>query len=313
MNTTQNGGNRARTRDAASAPKHQDSKEVAKTAAAGAPDYLREQMKADAGAGVSDAKGDSLVPMIVVLQGQTPQAQRGKPEYIEGAAAGDIWLRNAQKPIIKAVSVGDPGLMVQPCYFYKNIGEWIPREPDGSGGGFVASHEWFDGWETSDWAKSRGIHQVEDPETGAKKWMGEGDAHEFIEARNHVVIVYQEGYTPVPYLIPMSGSQHQVSRTWTFMMKNKVTDGARDPSWAHKYILKTRLASKGKLSWYVFDVLEGGPDGTTAWVSAEEYKAGKTLHEAFRSGEKQADMSGSTETAAGAGTTAQDKKAAEAI
>lgn len=306
MKTTQNGGTTARTRDAAPAPKQQDSKEVAKATQGQVPDYLREQMKADAGKGVSESKDDSLVPLIVVLQGQSPQVMKPKAEYIPGAEAGDLWVRNGNPPIVKNEQ---GGLLVQPCYFYKTVGEWIPRNPDGSGGGFIATHEWVEGWE-----KSMGLKEVED-DKGGKRWMDQDEEHEFIEARNHVVIIYPEGGNLAPYLIPFSGSGHSVSREWTFMMKNKTTDGKRDPSFAHLYRLKTIMRTKGNMNWYVIKPEEGNKDGTSAWATLEQYNAGKELHEAFASGAKKADMAGAApETAApAAGNTAQDAKAAETI
>lgn len=101
------------------------------------PAHLKNKIKQDAGKGISGSADDSLVPLIVVLQAQSPQAIKQKPEFIRGAEAGVIWMKNAPHPIIK----GEEGILFQPCHFYKNVGEWIPRNKDGSGGGYVGVHD----------------------------------------------------------------------------------------------------------------------------------------------------------------------------
>ena len=276
---------------------------VAKPGASSVPAHLQSQVKADAGKGVSSSADDSLVPLIVVLQGQSPQTMKPKPEYIKGAEAGDIWLRSAPNPIIKPAE----GALVQPCWFYKNVVEWIPRNPDGSGGGYVAEHPWSDNWQKADWAVKLGCHEVEDDE-GFKRWMTKGDEHEFIETRNHAVIVYTEDGQALPYLIPLSSSGHSVSRQWMFMMRAKTVDGEQVPSWAVLYRLQTLMRTKGKNNWYVLDPKEGSDEGTL-WATEEQYVAGKKLHEAFASGTKKADLAGaSPETEAADGKTAKAKQ-----
>lgn len=283
----------ARTRDAAATAKADPKTTGTTVAKAGAnqvPAHLRAQVKADAGQGVSSSSEDSMVPMLTVLQGQSPQTMKMKPEYIKDAQPGDILLKNAPVPVVKALGAEAPGILVQSCYFYKNVVEWIPRNPDGTGGGYVAEHKWFAGWESSDWAKGLGIHEVVDDKDGSKSWMDKDEEHEFIETRNHAVILYPEGGTPLPYLIPLSSSGHAVSRQWTFMMRNKTLDGAQVPSFAVLYRLKTNMRTKGNNNWYVLDPKEGGPDGDTLWASAEQYAAGKALHDAFAAGTKKVEM-----------------------
>ena len=276
----------ARTRDAAPAPVK---------ASNALPAYLQNAVKADAGKGVSNSADDSLVPIIVVLQGQSPQTMKPKPEYIKDAVPGAIWLRNSALPIRESI-------LVQPCYFYKSIGEWIPRNPDGSGGGFVAMHDW-----SEDWTKKLNLKEVEDRD-GNKRWMDQNEEHEFVEARNHVVIVHNDDGSAAQYLIPLSGSGHSVSRQWMFMIRNKTVDGAQIPSWAVMYRLKTIMRTKGKNNWYVLDPHEGSEEGTL-WATEAQYAEGKKLHEAFAAGLKKADM---TSDAAPVPTGADDKTAAAA-
>lgn len=248
---------------------------------ANVPAHLRERIKEDAGKGVSADAADNLVPLVYVLQGQSPQTMKPKPEYIKNAEPGDIWLRNCPgpTPIIKP----EVGVLVQPCFFYKKIVEWIPRNPDGSGGGYVAEHEW-----TPDWQKRLNLLEVKDESDGSTRWMDQNEEHEFIETRNHAVIVYLETGEALPYLIPLSSSGHSVSRQWMFMMNSKTVDNAKVPSFACLYRLKTIMRTKGKNNWYVLDPQEGSDQGTL-WATEEQYAAGKALHEAFSTGAKKAD------------------------
>src|SRR3972149_2403505 len=68
-------------------------------------------MKADAGQGISTAPEDNLVPLIYVLQATSPAVKKGDPSRIDGAEAGDFWLRNSSEPIVR----GEDGLLFQPC------------------------------------------------------------------------------------------------------------------------------------------------------------------------------------------------------
>lgn len=254
-----------------------------KTPAGGAnlPAHLKGKVAADSGKGISEAADDSLVPLLVVLQALSPQAMKQKPEYLKGAEAGDIWMKNAPRPVVKGGPEAE-GVLAQPCSFYKNVVEWIPKNKDGSGGGYVGEHATMP-------ADAKEVADKDDPE---RKRMMSPRATEYVETRNHVVILYPDGVEGqgYPYLIPLSSSGHSVSRQWMFMMKSKTHDGAKIPSFAVLYRLKTILRTKGTYNWHVIEPHEGGKDGDPLWATEAQYEAGKALHEAFAKGEKVADM-----------------------
>src|SRR5262245_29613295 len=83
----------------------------------------QQEMEAYAGAGLSKAPEDNLIPLIYILQAGSPQAKKGDPDRIEGAEAGDFWLRNAPKPIIKS----EDGIWFQLCNVTKCFVEWQPN------------------------------------------------------------------------------------------------------------------------------------------------------------------------------------------
>lgn len=245
------------------------------------PAYLRGKT---GGKGISESADDSLVPMVTILQAQSPQAIKQKPEYIKGAEAGVIWLKNAPHPVVP----GEEGILVQPCAFWKNVVEWIPKNKDGSGGGYVGEHPAMP-------ADAKEVADKDDPE---RKRMMSPRGTEYVETRNHAVIVYTADGQAFPYLIPLSSSGHSVSRQWMFMMKSKTHEGAKIDSFAVLYRLKTVLRTKGTYNWFTFDPKEAGDEGETLWATEEQYAAGEALNIAFEKGEKKGDMS-QMENAAG--------------
>jgi hypothetical protein len=263
------------------------------------PAHLKAKIAADAGKGISESADDSLVPLLVVLQAQSPQSMKQKPEYLKGAEAGCLWMKNAPQPVVKS----EVGVLAQPVSFYKNVVEWIPKNKDGSGGGYVGEHKTMP-------ADAKEVVDRDDPE---RKRMMSPRGTEYVETRNHVVILYTEDGQAFPYLIPLSSSGHSVSRQWMFMMKSKVVEGNKVPSFAVLYRLKTILRTKGAHNWYVIDPHEGSDDGTVLWASDEQYEAGKTLHEAFATGAKSADMSQMQDDTVLAAAKVDTKKAGKSI
>lgn len=233
---------------------------VATTAPGAMPDWMRDQLESDAGQGLSKEQADNLVPLVNVLQKLSPQVEKNDDRYLAGAEAGDIWLRNAPQELIK----GSEGMVVQPCHFVKAFVEWVPRD---KGGGFVAQHS-----EPPEDAK-----EYTDKQNPNKKKYLRPNGNELIETRNHVVLVYNAGTEqPLPYVIPMTGSGHTVSRDWMSKMNRK----GNAPAYSSLYKLTTRLRKNQLGSWFTWDIEDAG------WASQEQYEAGKALHNAFASGQK---------------------------
>lgn len=249
--------------------------------AAVVPAFMKGRMERDAGKGVSTAQEDNLVPLIYILQAQSPQVNKRNAAYIEGAEASDIWLRNAPDPIVR----GDTGFLFQPCFFNKDWIEWVPRD---SGGGFVARH-----LELPQDAK-----KIEDPKNPNRVKYIRPNQNEVVETRHHVGYVITEN-GPLPYVISLSGSGHTVSRQWMFMMNGAQIDGQKAPSFAKLYRLKSKERSNAAGTWFAFDVKDEG------WVETDtDYQRGLELHDAFVKGEKRAEAP----VAAGGDNTDADSK-----
>lgn len=251
---------------------------TAVAAASEMPAYLVEAAAADAGKGVSTDQADNLVPLIYVLQPLSPQVDRQAPEYIEGAEVGQIWLKNAAKELTTDI-------LVQPVRFWKDWGEWVPRD---AGGGFVARHpsrpatakdvehyngQIVDGEDVPDVTDA--VFTV-DPVNRQKVWK-RPNGNDLVQARNHAVYVHADG-AMLPYIIPLKGTGHAVSKGWMGKMMSKTAGGKLLPSFACLYRLTTRQRQNKRGKWYQLEVADAG------YVTAEQYAAGRQLHEAFETG-----------------------------
>lgn len=237
---------------------------VTKTSAGGVPANLAKRMEQDAGKGVSTAAEDRIIPLIYILQANSPQVKPRDPKYINGAQAGDIWLRNsAKRELVK----GDEGFEFQPCYFMKVWVEWLPNR-----GGFVATHQ-----ERPPEARLQDV--TKDDGSVVKSWvMPSGNL--VVETRQH--FGFADGQ---PYVIPFSSSGHTVSRTWMDLMNQFQVPGTSKPapSFARKYHITTVEKTNAKnQSWSVMKIVDLG------WVSDEEYERGLATYESLSRGEKQA-------------------------
>jgi hypothetical protein len=243
-----------------------------------APAALGDRFAEDTGKGMSSDQADNLVPLIYVLQGQSPVAQKGNAARIEGAEAGDFWLRNASEPIVS----GEEGLLFQPCFFDKDWVEWQPNR-----GGFVARHKTL---------PTEAVKEA-DPDNPNKVAYIMPSGNEVVETRYHVGYVLNSG-SPVPYILPLSSTGHAFSRAWMFTMNSKQHNNRKVPSWACVYLIKTKSRTNAFGTWFTPEVFDyKGPGtapiaaGSKLYVvdSVEAYERGKALHDAFATSAKVAE------------------------
>jgi len=151
--------------------------------------------------------------------------------------------------------------------------EWVPRH---KGGGFVAHHE----------TMPADVEERIDNE-GKKKMVRKSNGNECIDTRYHVGHLIKEDGSMLPYVIPLSGSGHNVSRQWhTLMNSVRLPNGNVPDSFARLYKLKTVMKTKNNNSWYTFDV------NSVGWVQDKsQYERGEALFQSFMAGEKQVDTS----------------------
>jgi hypothetical protein len=238
-------------------------------------DEMLAAMGEDAGAGVSTKAEDNIVPLIYILQAQSPQVLRQKAEFIDGSKAGDLWFRGT-----KEVVDGDEGEEFVLAHFTK---VWIEWKPDR--GGFVARHG-AERPEQAEW-----VPDPKDPKRGTWE-MPSGNI--VVETREHVVVRVATGE---PYVLPLSGSNHGVARDWMSKIGRKRIPNSttKAPLWGYVWLLKTVAKSNDQGDWYGLQVEESSnEDGSQklTWLldGGELYKAAKQLNEDFETGAKQSDQ-----------------------
>jgi hypothetical protein len=244
---------------------------VSKTAPGGA---IAERYSS--GRGLSKSQSDNMIPLIYVLQAQSPQVLKKNPSYIPGAEAGDIWLRNAADPIVK----GDEGMLFQPCAFYKEWVEWVPRD---DGGGFVGRFPCRTVEDESRPPVNDAKEQVDEENPQAVKWVRK-NGNELVFTRYHIGFVIR-GNLPLPFVIPLTSTGHTFSKQWMFLMNSQQLPNGRIPdSYASAYRLKVVPKSNKKGDWFAYDVQWEG------WLNEAQIAKGAILAAAFESGEKEIEV-----------------------
>jgi len=145
-----------------------------------------------AGDGAAFDSSEMQIPFIRVLQALSPQLNKKKPEYIEGAASGDMF-----NTVTNQHWAGEDGVVVIPCFQTTKYLEFIPRE---QGGGF------------------RGEIAANDPiltrtsRDGSKEILPTGN--ELVKSDQHYCLVVEEDGSFQPVVIDMKSTQLKVSRRW---------------------------------------------------------------------------------------------------
>lgn len=106
-------------------------RQVTKAEQAKLPATVSDDFEAFAGAGMENVTSDDLlVPRLTVLQALSPQVNKRKSEYIEGAEVGMIADVGTQE-------IYPDGVWFLPVFYRKDYLEWAPRD---SGKGLVNVH-----------------------------------------------------------------------------------------------------------------------------------------------------------------------------
>lgn len=261
---------------------------------------LDEMMAGDAGKGVSTAMEDNIVPLIYILQALSPQVNKKKEEYVQGAEAGMIWFRGS-----KTVVSGEEGIPVVPVTMSKSWVEWQPNR-----GGFVMRHD----------DKPADAVQVTDAQNPKKKfWQRKSNGNTVVETREHVVIVLEVFESPRAFVIPMSGSGHGSSRAWMTKQNEKRVPNREDlksPAYGYIYDMKLKFNSNDQGDWYMWDVVDHN-DEPTRLTDVATYLMARQMEEDFKTGAKKAanmDADQVDDTAdGGGGTNAKGQRASDVL
>jgi len=236
-----------------------------------AADEIAKMMAQDAGKGVSTALEDNIVPLVYILQALSPQVQKKKEEYIDGAEAGMIWFRGT-----KDVVAGEEGIPVVPCHWSKTFIEWLPDR-----GGYVGRHD----------SMPEDAVLTTDPQNPKRKFWKRKNGNTVVETREHVVLVLDIFDRPTPFVIPMSGSGHGSSRAWMTLMNRKVVPGTdmKSPSYGYIYRMKLAFRTNDQGDWYMWDVGDEN-DEPTMLADPATYRLARQIEADFAKGTLKADV-----------------------
>lgn len=233
----------------------------------------------DAGKGVSTLASDNIVPLIYILQAQSPQCLAQKQECIKPgldgnktAVAGNIWFRGTKELVDGELE----GLLVQLCHFRVVFIEWGPERGDGLRG-------------RHDKRPSEAV-EVKDPKNPKRsKWVMPETGNIIVETREHAVLVHREGGGLEPYIISMAGSNHNAARMWMTAIGRKTipgTDGIRAPLFGYMWRMKTIPRTNDDGDWFAWEI----EDEDQFCKDVGAYKMARQLHLDFEAGTKQADI-----------------------
>jgi hypothetical protein len=213
--------------------------------------------------GVSFKQEDQLIPLIYVLQALSPQVERRGDNYIEGAEAGDFWLRNSLNPIRN----GEEGIEAIPVDMVRTWIEWLPNR-----GGFVTRHNEPPG--------DMVAKMIRTDDGREREVMVRGNGNLIVDTREFYLIVEGD-----PYVFPCSSTKHTFARSWQTMwhrFKHPKT-GKILPAFAHKYRICTVPQSNALGKWFGLKFEDSGRS------SLDELKLGIAFSDAIISGEKKAE------------------------
>ncbi len=192
----------------------------------------------DAGAGFEDADSDSYaIPYLQILQSLSPQLNKRKAEYVEGANDGDFL-----QTVTQEVFAGEKGVILCPVYFSRLFTEWIPRE---QGGGFRGRHKPLSEIVLSGLRGDSGNLHLQ-------------SGNILKDTRYHYcLLITDDG--PQPVLITMTSSQIKVSKQWNTKARTLRVPGkdglpVMPPSFSHLYRAVSVQESNSKGTWNGFKI-----------------------------------------------------------
>lgn len=218
--------------------------------------------------GYSQKSDDSLVPILAILQDNSAEVKKKHSKYIEGAEPGDLIIRS----LGRVFKMGDnlPPLVVQPAGFDHVWVEWQGEPGEGAPVGQYAF-------------ESRPAEAVEtdDPQNPDRKMWRMPNGNRLVDTRYHYVNILSDAGGAMAAVIPMSGTNHTTSRSWTAQMKQHLMPGRpqKAPSFFRHYGIKTKFRQRGEQSWFNYTVSDLG------WITDEgTLRAGMALLKGIRDG-----------------------------
>lgn len=193
-----------------------------------------------AGQGYSQEAEDGLTPVLSILQDNSGEVKKNHERRMDGAESGQFIIRS-----LRRLYDGQRGFLVQPFGWLHTYVEWSGEPGEGMPvGRFMHEDPPDDMYETAD------------PQNPGKKVnRRKSTGNRLVDTREHYVNIIDGIDRPFPIVVPMSGSNHSVSRLWTNMMRNMVYKGQQLPAFFRLYTMRTIFRKKGaNQTWYGYQV-----------------------------------------------------------
>lgn len=224
---------------------------------------------------------DVSIPRFKILQDLSPEVNKRKAEYIEGAEPGMI-LNTATRELHREIEV-------LPCVYRRHHIEWMPDR-----GGFVADH----GEDDSLLLQTRLDDRKNNVLPNGNLIVPTGTWY--------VLSLTDDGQQAV---IPMARTQLNPSKSWMNMATSeKINHPTRGkfvpPLFYRAYTLKTVVRDKGENSWFVWSPVRGPTIMELAEQDPQIMQAAISFSELVKAGEIRTDASTFADEAAQEGDNA---------
>lgn len=237
----------------------------------------------DAGGGFElQTMADRKMPLIVVLQANSPTVAESKGKYHAGqfqnSVTGEVFDEITFVPAI-----------TDRCWL-----EYLPRAEDGSGGGFRGRHSYDSKIVAAAIAKNDGRAIGKVPLL-SKDRTGKDEMHELVESFEVYSILYVGSDMTGFGVISFASTKIKAYKAWNTQLAHFAPKiGQRQfktgeiPLFAHRVKMTTELDQRGKLSWWipVLAPATGGDDLVKSLLPQSDvrYQAAKKLKEEVRKG-----------------------------
>jgi hypothetical protein len=182
-------------------------------------------------------KGAFALPFLAVLQGLSPQVQRGTPQYIDGASPGMIF-NSVTKELADSIEVTVLRRTHTYCF-------WTPRD---KGGGFK-------GEEPSTDATDQLFQELWKKRDDKNRCIT-AEGLEMTDHRNFFCLQHRgPNMRPIPVVISMTKSQLTEARNWNF---NITAESVQGNLQSEIWTLSTTMKKKGENQWYVWQAAHKG-------------------------------------------------------
>jgi hypothetical protein len=222
---------------------------------------MLESMRQHAGLGLSDRTEDNMMPWVTLLQSNSPICSRENPAHVEGATAGNFWLRESDDPIVD----GHDGLIFQPCASDFDFVEWIPRK---KGGGIVNR------------TKTQPKEAVLTINAEGKSVWQMPNGNEIVDTRYLIGQVIRDDGRVEPYAWAFSSSHIGFFKRLMAKAHTYKIGTVQAPLCALAFLVKAEYRQKAGNSWYVPKLVK-----TMGYCPSQIYQSGLEIAKSWGAGE----------------------------